>query len=516
MNIRSKPVIKLVLSFISIFGLANVSAQNFYLPVNNLSLLRMERSGLHRQQNVHFGLKPISNYNLETKGIAGVGRDTTKYYYWYTEKIFSDHLVELRKENFKLNADFIFDFGYGNELLSPGTRTDTYINQRGFALSAQIGERVFLYTDFREIQTRVPFYLDQFADSLSVLPGSPQLKVFKETGWDYNMANGYVGIRAADWLELSLGHYEQFVGFGHRSLILSDNSFNYPFASYSIKPAKGKLQFKYTIGLLQNQDRLPIGETPESLFKRKYFNLNYLSFKPTKSLEIGIAELTIWKQFDDSTGTEPFNAQSLIPIPGLNTGIEGFDSDDHNSLLGLNIGWHPWNDLSIFGQFVLDDADSDRFAYQIGGKYRNIFNRIDLGLEFNHAEPFMYAAEESLQSFSHSNQALAHPMGAGFDEYRFELNYYYNRILLTAEIIYTEYTNRGRDILKPLDRANRSTATNLNYQNIRLAYVFNPRTNMQVYAGITNREEDFINDSNTNQFWYFGIRTDLNNVYRNF
>lgn len=516
MNIQSKPALRLGLSFFALFGLTIVNGQDFYLPVNNLSILRMERQGLQREQSVHFGLKPISNHNLNSDGIAGIGRDTAKYYYWYTEKIFSDHLVELRKDNFKLNADFIFDFSYGSELISPESRSNTYVNQRGFALSAQIGERVFIYTDFREIQTRVPFYLNKFADSLSVLPGSPQLKVFKETGWDYNMANGYVGVRAANWLELSLGHFEQFVGFGHRSLILSDNSFNYPFASYNIKPGKGKIQYKYTIGLLQNQDRLPIGEAPESLFKRKYFNLNYLSFKPLNNLEIGIAELTVWKQFDDSTGTEPFNAQSLIPVPGLNTAINGFNSEEHNSLIGLNIGWHTTRNLSIYGQLVLDDPDTETYGYQIGAKYRKIFKRVDFGVEYNHAEPFMYGAEEALQSFTHSNQALAHPMGAGFDEYRFELNYYYNRLLLTAELIYADYSEQGRDILKPPGTENISSINQLNYQNIRLAYVFNPRTNMQVYAGITNRKEDFKNGSNTNQFWYFGIRTDLNNVYRNF
>jgi len=478
--------------------------------------MRIERAGLHREHNVHFGLKPVSRSNINVDAIQGVGRDSSKYYYWITEKVFSDHLVELRKENFKLNADFIFDFGYGNEIISPSGRTSTYVNQRGFALSAQIGENVFLYTDFREIQTRVPQYLNHFADSLTVLPGSPQLKVFKETGWDYNIANGYVGIRAADWLELSLGHYEQFVGFGHRSLIISDNSFNYPFASYNIKPGEGKLQFRYTIGLLQNQDRLPIGQTPESLFKRKYFNLNYLSLKPLKNLEIGIAEMTIWKQFDDSTGTEPFNAQSLIPVPGLNSIINSFGSEDQNNLLGLNIGWHPYENMSIYGQLVLDDPDSERFGYQLGAKYRNLFKRLDLGAEFNHTEPFMYAAPEPLQSFTHSNQALAHPMGAGFNEYRFDVTYFYKRILFTTEIVYANYSEEGRDILKPPGSENLSSASQMNYQNIRLAYVFNPRTNMQVYVGITNRKEDFKNVSNTNQFWYFGIRTDLNNVYRNF
>ena len=294
------------------------------------------------QEPVHFGLKPIANRNIEVEGVAGLETDSTKYYYWITEKIFSDHLIELNTVDFKLNADFIFDFNFGSEISSPSEKFNTYVNQRGFAVSAQIGKRVFLYTDLREVQTRVPFYINEFADSLAVLPGTPQIKSFKETGYDYNWANGYVGVRAADWLDLSIGHYEQFIGFGRRSLILSDNGFNYPFASYDIHPKKGKIQFRYTIGILQNLDRLPVGQAPESLFKRKHFNMNYLSFKPLANLEIGLAEVVIWKSFDDSTGTQPFNYQSLHTNPRAEYfAIEGFESEDHNSLLGLNIAWHP-------------------------------------------------------------------------------------------------------------------------------------------------------------------------------
>ena len=516
MKIRLRPARQLCLLFIFVFGYLAVNAQDYYLPVNNLSLLRMERGGFQRQKSVHFGLKPIMNEDINYAKVDGIDKDTAKYYYWYTEKLFSDHLVEFRKKDFKVNADFIFDFGYGSEFKSPEKTTNTYINQRGFAISAQIGKRVFLYTDFREIQTRVPNYLKSFADSLDVLPGSPQYKVFKETGYDYNMANGYVGVRAANWLDLSLGHYEQFVGFGHRSLILSDNSFNYPFASYNIHPGKGKLQFRYTIGLLQNLDRLPIGQAPEALFKRKYFNMNYLSYKVLDNLEIGLAEVTVWKQFDDSTGTEPFNYQSINPIPGLNTLVNGFASDSQNSLLGLNVAWHPSLKLSIYGQAVLDNPEKDKYAFQLGAKYRKIFNRIDLNLEYNHVEPFTYSSQKSLQSFTHNNQALTHPMGAGFDEYLFEATYYFNRVLFTAEVIYADYSDVGRAILKPEAEQNISTSESLNYQNFRFAYVFNPKTNMQVYAGFTNRQEDLINAVNTNQFWYFGIRTDLYNVYRDF
>lgn len=518
MKIALRSQIKLgVLFLLGLVICSKAISQDYFLPVNKLSLLRIERSGLHLDQNAHFGIKPVIKSSFDVSAVEGVDEDSTKYYYWITEKLFGSHLVELRKDDFKVNADFIFDFGYGQETRYPGAnRSDIFTNTRGFAISAQIGKRVYLYTDFRENQVSVPSYLNDFADSLQVLPGTGQFKPFKEDGYDYNMANAYVGVNVAKWMDISIGHFEQFVGYGRRSLLFSDNSFNYPFASYTLKSNSGKWQYRYSLGLLQNLERLPLGDAPESLFKRKIFSMNYLSYKPSGKFEVGIFESIIWKSYDDSTGSTPFNFQSLVPIPLINTGINGLQSTEKNSVIGLNTAWNPTKNITVYGQYMLDDLDIYRFGYQLGIKYRSIFKVLDLNAEFNTVEAFSYTNEENLQSFSHSNQALAHPMGAGFSEYLLSLTYYKSRFLVEVDFVYATFSDQGRDILKPTSDQGISLVESVNYQNFKLAYVMNPYTNMQIYAGITNRIEMNASLSNTNQFWYFGIRTNLANVYTDF
>jgi hypothetical protein len=520
MRETSKKWVRKRLSIICfVLGILPISAiaQNYFLPVNNTSLIRLERAGVHRQNGVHFGLKPTLSLAANVEDVAGLGRDTAKYYYRILDKVFSEHLIELRKPGFQLNADFIFDFGYGQEIEGFNDENQSlFQNTRGFAISAQIGDRVYLYTDFRENQARFPDYVDGFVDSLSVVPGNGRIKPFKEDGFDYNMANGYVGIDAADWLSLSFGHFKHFIGHGHRSLLLSDNAFNYPFASYKLSFFENKLQYTYNISILQSLDRLPQGDTPESLFQRKMMAFNYLSFKPNQSLEIGLFESLIWKRYDDSTGTVPFNYAALNPIPLLNTAIYGLQDQDHNSVVGLNIGWHPTRMLSIYGQYMLDDLDVFRAGYQLGAKYRGIWDRVDLQFEFNSVSSNSYANRNPLQSYTHTNQPLAHPLGAGFEEYVATITYLHGRWYGQFKMIAAQLNSTGRDPLSSDLEEITYESNDVSFQDIRIAYIFNPTTNMQVYAGFTNRFESKLSGDVSNQFWYFGIRTNLANMYTDF
>ena len=495
----------------------NISiAQDFYLPVDNLSILRLERENIPLQRGVHFGYKPVLFQFANVSKVSGLGPDTTTYYYKLTEKLFSQHLIELRKPGLKLNIDPLFDFGYGEELIASEEKNALFINTRGFSISAQIGERVFIHTDFRENQARFSDYISHFIDSLEVTPGSGRVKLFKSGGYDYSMANGFVGIKAADWLSFSLGHGKQFVGHGYRSLLLSDNALNYPYTSYLLNFAEGKIQYRYTIGLMQNLVRLPIGDTPESIFKRKYSTQSYLSYKPIKNLEIGLLESVMWKGFDDTTGTVPLNANALNPIPFLNTAIFGLGDQEVNVLVGINLAWQPYSALRFYGQAMLDDLDRDKYGYQIGAKYYKLFNRLDLLVEYNSVEPGSYAANNALQGYTNHNQPLAHPLGAGFEEIITQTTYYHKRILISAKYVHAEYANTGRDPLVSDMNNFDYSKKNISYQEVNAAYVFNPSTNLQVYAGFTNRIENTENQSLHDQFWYIGLRTNLRNVYTDF
>jgi hypothetical protein len=155
-------------------------AQKFFLPADNLSILRHERAGVPTQPGVHFGIKPVSILNVDLTDVDGLGRDTTGYYYWVTAKLFKEHLIELDEPNFKVEIDPLFNFSFGQELEThDDERQNNYTNTRGFQLNAQIGKRVYLHTSFLENQARFPDYIDRFVDSLQVVPGSGRVKDFK-------------------------------------------------------------------------------------------------------------------------------------------------------------------------------------------------------------------------------------------------------------------------------------------------------------------------------------------------
>ena len=517
-NLENKHLFEsLVFLIISMFCLGEVQAQDFYLPVNNLSIMRMERAGIPIQKGVHFGYKPVLFASANVEDVNGLGPDTATYYYKVTEKIFSQHLIELRKPGLKLDADLIFDFSYGQESrVSEGDKNKLYTNTRGFSISAQIGERVFVHTDFRENQGKFPNHINHFVDSTEVFPGNGRVKPFKEDGYDFSMANGYVGVVAADWLSINFGHGKQFVGHGYRSLLLSDNAFNYPYAGYILNFGEGKFQYRYTIQLMQNLLRLPLGDTPESIFKRKYANQNYLTYKPLKNLEVGLFESIVWKYFDDTTGTEPFNANALNPIPLVNSAIYGLNDPDANAVLGLNVAWQPFKSFRMYGQVMIDDFDTDRYGYQIGGKYFSLFKRFDFLAEYNLVSPGSYASANVLQGYTNFNQPLAHPMGAGFEEIIGQVSYYYNRIYVSAKYSYAIYSDSGRDPLIPEMNNKTYTLENTTYQELMAAYVFNPKTNFQMYARFTNRMEHRNGQDLNDQFWYIGLRTNLQNIYTDF
>ncbi|MFT6998100.1 MAG: hypothetical protein ACJAQ4_001859 [Cryomorphaceae bacterium] len=506
-----------MLRFTLIFILCALGADSFSqvytLPFDRLSQLRQGRTGLGAQASVHSGAKPILLSDADVSRVPGFGKDTAEYYYKITQKIFSAHLIEVDKPDFKIYADFLFDFGIGGETIdqisADGEKNSLFQNTRGFVVQGEIGKKVYFYTDFKENQGRYAGYINRFVDSTQVFPGSGRIKPFGEGGYDYSMASGFVGIEAADWLNLSFGHFKQFIGHGYRSLLLSDNAHNYPFASYEIDALEGKLQHRYTLALLQNLERLPQGETPEAIFKRKVASWNYLSFKPLPNLEVGLFEEVIWKVFDDSLGSQPFDYRALIPIPGVNSAILGLDDEENNARLGLNAAWFVTPTIKVYGQVLSNSSQVNLDGFQIGGLWSGIFDRFDIQAEYNQSSNSATRDPGNLQSAYHFNQPLGHVLGRDFSEVVGIISYYHNRIFGRLKSVYV-----NSDFEEEL--SSNSISMEILNTDIQLGYIFNPSCNFQLYAGYTYRSEKVEINGSTNGFWYLGIRTSLFNIYRDF
>ncbi|HKK39078.1 MAG TPA: hypothetical protein VJ949_06655 [Cryomorphaceae bacterium] len=488
-------------------------SQVYILPFDRLSQLRQDRIGLGTQPSVHSGAMPILLSDAKVSQLPGFAEDTAEYYYKITEKIFSEHLLELDKPDFKIYADVLFDFGFGRETVdqisSLREENSLFQNTRGFVVQGEIGKNVYFYTDFRENQGRYAAYINGFVDSTQVFPGSGRIKPFGEGGYDYSMAGGFVGIEAAEWLDLSFGHFKQFIGHGYRSLFLSDNAHNYPFASYEIDALEGKLQHRYTLALLQNLDRLPQGETPEAIFKRKVASWNYLSYKPLPNLELGLFEEVIWKIFDDSLGSQPFDYRALIPFPGINSALLGLDDEENNARIGFNAAWFVIPTVKVYGQLLSNSSKLNLDGFQIGSRWSGILDRLDIQVEYNHASNSATRNPDDLQSAYHFNQPLGHVLGRDFSETIGIITYYHKRIFAQLKSVYIR--SNVEDEL-----SSDHISSNLSNTDIQLGYVFNPSCNFQVYTGYTYRNESVSNDERVSGFWYMGIRTALSNIYRDF
>lgn len=503
-----RAILILVLSSLGIGAFGQV----YILPFDRLSQLRQDRVGLGAQQSVHSGAKPILLSDADISHVPGFGKDTSKYYFKVIEKIFSSHLIELDKPNFKVYADLLFDFGLGgetvDEIFPDKDQGNLFQNTRGFLIQGEIGDNVYFLTDFRENQGRYASYLNRFIDSTAVFPGSGRVKPFGEGGYDYSMASGFVGVHATGWLDLSFGHSKQFIGHGYRSLLLSDNSHNYPFATFEVDAFQDKIQHRYTLALLQNLERLPQGETPEAIFKRKVASWNYLSFKPLPNLEIGLFEEVIWKIFDDSLGSQPFDYRALIPLPGVNSALLGLNDEEYNARLGINAAWHLVPTLKVYGQLLFNGDESSLAGYQVGGRWSGIFDRLDLQAEYNQADRAATRDISNLQSAYHFNMPLGHILGRDYSETVGIISYYHKRIFARLKSIYS--------LANSVVDESGENSINVSYTDLRLAYVFNPSCNFQVYTGYTYREENSETADRVNGFWYVGIRTTLSNFYRDF
>lgn len=501
-------------------------AQQKNLPLN-FQLNQELNYFLQQSENttVHTGFKPYCENNFPLKIQNLVFDDTNKFYYDFTELLFKKHLLEIHQKDINLMVDPLFDLSLGetNRNYVNG-RNDLLYNTRGFRVMGDITSKFSFETRFFENQFFYPVYIDSIADARGVGFGYGRSKVFKAYGHDVGNSQGYISYSPIQNINLQLGHGKFFVGNGYRSLLLSDHANSFPYISGSFNMFNNKISYKTINTWMQSLNRIPVTTTAEALFKRKAATFHYLSFKPNKNLEIGLFEATIFKQYEEGVGVIPVHYSFYVPVIGFSSIVNGIQGVN-NTLLGLNASYKIGKSLELYGQFAFDDKQ--KMAQQIGAKYFNCFGlkRSWLLLEFNRADSYMYTQTQAnrLQNYTHTNQELAHPIGAGFNEIvgQFYIRPY-KRVNVTTHIIYSNRkrfggTTQGENVLLANDLILPQVApvdVNSFYMRLEASYKFNVKTNMEVYVSAAKRTMNFsVGASQQENFIFIGFRTNLSNFY---
>lgn len=453
--------------------------------------------------------------------------DSTKQYYDFTNVLFKKYLFELKGKDYYLKISPAIDFAYGRDI-GDTIKRSLFQNTRGFHVEGNLFKNFSFSTSLYENQGRYTNYESIYYSSVGelypnsdstyltqngVIPGGGRTKPFKGDGFDYAFAVGYLVYKPFKWLRIAMGNNAQFIGDGHRSLLLSDNSYSAPYLRLDWKIGP-KFNFVYHRARNMNLLRRPASGSVESYYEAKGYSVNYFTYKPTDYISVSLFESGMWNR-GDSVTSHHSHPLYYNPIPFL-SGLVLKGKNEVVSLLGLNVNYQFAERHRVYGQFAINDYNSKKVAFQLGYRGYNFFDINDfmIQLEYNNVANGTYETGNRRLNNVHFNLPVAHVKGNGFQEFIFRSNYEYKRIYADLSVVYYLTKNYSSQSLLPVYRELNYSSNNIFYQNFELGYRFNRKMNLTLFASWAYR---FANDGQLpTNFISAGLRTGFINHYKDF
>ena len=534
-------------------------AQELQIPLNDDYEMDVQKAAYSSDYIFHTALRAWSEYDF--KDIINLDSVNNKYRIniqrkgkssgYLMNSIFNDDFVRMRNDEYYVAINPVVDFEVGSD----GHRS-TWVNTRGIEIKGTLGNNFAFYTNIRENQAVFPEYVDNYCQTIGVVPGQGFANKYKKNGRDFTNAAAYLAFRPVKWFDATLGYGKNFIGDGYRSLMLSDNASSYPY----LKATANFWRIQYTCMYAQMTDRHRV--LADKSYARKWAVIHYFDIAVTKRFNIGFFDAVVAKAQDSLGNRRGLDMQYLNPIIFLRSAEYYAGQSPDNALIGLNASVIVGKHTTIYGQFVLDEMTVKKFvafkgyagnkqAYQLGVKSYDCFGvkNLFLQLEGNIVRPYMYSHTPQgtgcgvgEDNWAHYNEPLAHPWGANLWEMVFRSQYNWKRMYFKYKLNYGQYgddwdvengvwANYGHNVYNDYSTAiqiegydvndghflltGRKTTVMMN--NFVVSYLINPAYNMNVFAEVAHRHFAAEGLDTQNDFIVsFGIRTSLDRKYYDF
>lgn len=459
-------------------------------------------------------------------------KDTTKN--WVSRKLFAEHFIQKSNADFFLAIDPLMNLSFGQEQLQ-NAPDYLFQNTRGAQAFGQIKDKISFYTAFYENQARFINYQSNYftdrgelyptnaggyASQNAVVPGGGRTKPFKKNAFDYASSVSYIRLTPIDKLAIQFGNAPRFYGWGYRSMLLSDNSFNYTNLTVDWEIIKG-LTYTFMRGKQLNLTRKLFTNMVESPYERKGIGVHYLSYRPVPSLVIGLFESTIYLR-DEATSSQRVNPYFYQPFIGVNSIANGAENADMKNIFGLNLAWQFHPQHMLYAQAVSDDIANEEYGFQLGYRTGNTFNveNLNFQLEANVATSNLYGANNQRMAYTHFNLPLAHTLGNGFKEFIVRANYQWKGLFIDGKVVYyiaDEPISNKTGLFESKQVISLKNETTVMNTNIEFGYEMNPATQLRLFVNMNYRTS--VSELGNNIDYgavSIGIRSALSNQYFDF
>jgi hypothetical protein len=371
-----------------------------------------------------YDISPVDQYNMDKlfmNNTEFLSKPTTKYnskkpfldYFFVTK----NHFYEVNKKDFQLIINPVIQ---QVQSVEANNKKRVYLNSKGLEIRGMIGKKIGFYSYLTDNQENGPSYYANRVDSLKSVPGAAFYKRFKvgpngDKGQDYFDYRGYITFNASKYIDIQYGFDKNFIGNGHRSLLLSDISA--PNLFLKLNTRIWKINYTNLFMELTPSYQLLDGG---SLNGKKYAAMHHLGIQINDNVNLGLFESIIFQR------KNKFEFSYLVPVIFYRAVESGLGSAD-NALLGADVKVNFANSFQFYGQVALDEFKLSNFktknwGNKIGGqaglKYIDVvgIKNLDLQLEWNIVRPYTYSHFDSATTYTNYNQPLAHPLGANFSE----------------------------------------------------------------------------------------------------
>jgi hypothetical protein len=308
----------------------------------------------------------------------------------------------------------LLNFQVGTE---KNNQTGVLVNSRGIAINGILVNKIAFYAAFCDNQENPLSYVGKLINQQQAVPGVDYYLNRATNHYDYLTAQTYIQFPLVKkYIQAQIGYGKQFWGYGQRSLFVSDYGASAPYLHLHSQFKK----FSYDNLYMELTPQYTRGGGDKAL-GHKYATLHHLTMQLHPKLEVGLFEAVVFGR------PNRYEISYLNPIILLRQAERSQGSPD-NAMLGFDFKWQAPNHVQVYGQLLLDEFNvkemthsngwwANKYGFQLGIKAYNIFKipHLDAQVEYNHVRPFTYA-RDSASNYTHYNQAIAHPLGAGFRE----------------------------------------------------------------------------------------------------
>lgn len=451
--------------------------------------------------------------------------DSALRYSTFTHILFQKHLIEIKKKDVFLTISPVLNFSFGRDF-SDTIKQNLLRNTRGVYVEGDFFKKFSFATLFHENQGRFTRFENDLYNSLgefyptqngynqqnAVVPGGARTKPFKTNGLDFGFATGYFVYSPIKSLKIMVGNNRPFIGDGHRSILLSDNSPNAPYFRIDYRPHRIFAMTYYRSKFL-NLLRRPASSSAESYYEPKGYAVNYFTFNPSKNSSISLFEGTIWNR-GDSLKSRSANWLYYNPVPFVSGLV--LKEQEVSSLYGINFAYQPHHFHRIYGQFAIGNFDSKKLGAQIGYRGYNFFGLNDfmLQFEYNWTTSDLYLSKNPRLSYSNNNVLIGHVVGGGMQEILLRTNYEWKKIYadLAVNLILTNKNSSTAHL--PIYQNPVWKSGTIYNQQLELGYRFNRKMNLCAFVHWQLRSATY-GTKMTNAV-SVGLKTSFINQYRDF